>query len=170
MNYSPLLHTLHDEQDPIGQLGRGTHHSVLSAVQWVDKRKKLLPVPGVQKFAVIWDEDHDQRVIDVIERAYMRGIFAPILYIGERKANLTAVVDNEFYSLIQHDSVSYTMAWEDICADVHGDCWSFELMTVDNPALGIIAASQDKVVTYLRNISNLWNLGVNPYVHSPPKK
>src|SRR6185312_7861892 len=121
-NYSPLFHTLYDEQDPVGKLGRGTHYSILSAVQWVDKRKKLLPIPCLQRFAVLWDEDHDERVIGVIERAYMRGIFAPVLCIGEKKACVTVVVDDEFFNII-HDWVSYLMAWEDICKDAEGDRW-----------------------------------------------
>lgn len=165
--YSPLFHTLYDEQEPVGKLGRGAHYSILGAVQWVDKRKKLLPIPGIQRFAVIWDEDHDERVIDVAERAYMRGIFAPILYISERKAFLTAVVDKEFYEIIQGDWASYNMAWEEICTNVRGDQFNFELLVVES-SVGIIMDNDEKVSTYLKNIDNLWNLGFNPYLQ--PKK
>ena len=166
-NYSPLFHTLYDEQDPVGTLGRGTHYSIRGAVQWVDKRKKLLSLPGIQRFAVIWDEDHDERVIDVAERAYMRGIFAPILYISERKAFLTIVVDNEFYEIIQDDWVSYSMAWEEICTNVRGDRFNFELHVVESD-VGIINDNDEKVSIYLKNIDNLWNLGFNPYLQ--PRK
>lgn len=166
-SYSPLFHTLYNEQSQVGKLGRGTHYSILGAVQWVDKRKKLLPLPGIQRFAVIWDEDHDERVIDVAERAYMRGIFAPVLYIGERKASLTVVVDKEFHEIIQGDWVSYNMAWEETCTDVRGDRFNFELHVVDSD-VSIIQDSDDKVSTYLKNIDNLWNLGFHPYIQ--PRK
>lgn len=164
-NYSPLFHTLYDEKEPVGMLGRGTHYSVLSAVQWTDKRGISLRLPCIQKFAVVWDEDHDIRVIDVIERAYMSGLIAPVLFIGERKACLSVVVDRETYSQLQDNLDSYSKAWQEICSNVGEDVWSFELMTVDDPDLGIIMASTDIVVTYLTNINNLWGLGINPYMH-----
>ncbi len=169
MNYSALLHTLYDEQNPVGQLGRGTHYSVFSAVQWVDIYKKLLPSLHIQNFAVIWDEDHDERIIDVMERAYMRGIFAPVLYIGERKAYITVVVGNDFYQYIQNDWASYIMAWENICKNVHGDHWLVNIVPVlvnaaNSPTLGIIADSDTKVTTYIQNIHNLWDLGIKPYI------
>ena len=165
--YSPLFHTLYDEQDPVGKLGRGTHYSILGVVQWVDKQKKVLARPGIQRFAVIWDEDHDERVIDVAERAYMRGIFAPVLYISERKAFLTVVVDKEFYEIIQGDLVSYNMAWEEICTDVRGDRFNFQLHVMGSN-VDIIMDSDEKVSTYLKNIDNLWNLGLNLYIQ--PRK
>jgi hypothetical protein len=34
-----------------------------------------------------------------------------------------------------------------------------------DPDLKIIAEPHDKVVTYLQNIKNLWNLGLNTYIH-----
>lgn len=171
MNYSPLFHTLYDEKNPRGRLGDGTHYSVLKAVQWVDKYKKQLQVPSIQNFAIIWDGDHDERVIDVIERAYMNVMFAPVLFIGERKATVTAVVDSEFYRLTKNDRASYTRAWQDMCNSVCentrcADSWVFELRTVDDPELKIIAEPHDKIATYLQNINNLWNIGLNSYVHT----
>lgn len=171
MNYnSPLFHTCYNETHPIGRFGYGTHYSVLSAVQWMDKYKKQLQLPCIQNFAIIWDEDHDERIIDVIERAYMSTMLAPLLFIGERKASLTAIVNNEFRELTQNDQTSYIRAWQDICNKVyensrHSDSWVFELRTMDDPELKIIAEPRDKVVTYLQNIKNLWNIGLNTYIH-----
>ena len=163
VSYSPLFHTLHDETDPVGKLGRGTHYSVLSAVQWADNRRLMRHVPGIQRFAVVWDEDHDTRIIQVIEAAYMRGIFAPVLYIGERKAFLTIVVNDEFFEIIQADWASYTMAWDDICKETHGDSWNIKLVRVTEAVDEMIGADRAKVATYLQNIHNLWNLGFNTY-------
>lgn len=164
-NYSPLFHTLHDETSQIGTLGRGTHYSVLSAVQWVDKTKKPLHVPCIQRFAVLWDEDHDERIIDVVERAYMSGIFAPVLCVGERKGTLRILVDREFYEVIEGDWASYHLAWSDICKDVCGDVWSFDqIELIDNPKQ-IIDDDDAKVRTYLANINNLWELGLSRYRH-----
>lgn len=38
--HSTLFSCLHDEAEPIGSLGRGTHHSVCRAVTWVDVNVK----------------------------------------------------------------------------------------------------------------------------------
>lgn len=163
ISYSPLFHTLYDETDPVGKLGRGTHYSVLGAVQWADNLRRMRHIPGIQRFAVVWDEDHDTRIIQVIEAAYMRGIFAPVLYIGERKAFLTIVVNDEFFDIIQGDWVSYSMAWEDICKETHGDSWNLKLVRVKEAVDEMIADTNEKVTTYLQNIHNLWNLGFNTY-------
>jgi predicted nucleic acid-binding protein len=53
--YSPYFKTLYDQPEPIGRLGRGTHYSVL----------RCLGLSGFHDFAIIWDEDHDKRVIAV---------------------------------------------------------------------------------------------------------
>lgn len=166
VSYSPLFHTLYDETDPVGKLGRGTHYSVLSAVQWADNLRRMRH-PGIQRFAVIWDEDHDIRIIQVIEAAYMRGIFAPVLYIGERKAFLTVVVNDEFFDIIQGDWANYSMAWNDICHETHGDFWNLKLVRVNEAVDEMIADTNEKVATYLHNIHNLWNLGFNAYIQAP---
>jgi hypothetical protein len=41
---------------------------------------------------VIWDEDHDERVIGVVERMYFAGLLHPVLFVGERKGSLTVVL------------------------------------------------------------------------------
>lgn len=165
--YSKLFNTLYDETGPVGLLGRGTHYSVLSAAQWADNRRKMLHIPEIQRVAIIWDEDHDTRIIQVIEAAYMRGIFAPVLYIGERKAFLTVVVNDEFYDIIQNDWASYCMAWQDISGETHGDFWNLQLVKVSEAANVMIADDNVKVATYLKNIDNLWGLGCR--VYDPPR-
>ena len=75
--YSPFFQTLYDEQAPVGHLGRGTHYSVLRAAVFHDELGEILPENRYKgphakfhDFAVIWDEDHDKRVIEVIEQIY----------------------------------------------------------------------------------------------------
>ena len=59
--YSDFFKTLHDEQAPTGTLGRGTHYSILRAVAFGDSEGKMLGSARFADFAVIWDEDHDDR-------------------------------------------------------------------------------------------------------------
>src|SRR3984893_6026972 len=93
--YSDFFKTLHDETSPTGYLGRGTHYSVLRAVVFHDPMGKPLPEGQFADFAVIWDEDHDTRVIEPIEEIYRRGLLSSFLMFGEHKGLFTAILSNE---------------------------------------------------------------------------
>src|SRR3984893_19514823 len=82
MPYSPFFKTLHDETHPVGHFGRGTHYSVLQVPIWQDQWLNPLPLGSLLDFAVIWDEDHDERVIEVIENNYISGRLALPSVIG----------------------------------------------------------------------------------------
>jgi hypothetical protein len=93
--YSDFFKTLHDETGPTGHLGRGTHYSVLRAVVFHDPMRKPLPEGQFADFAVIWDEDHDTRVMEPIEEIYRRGLLSSFLMFGERKGSFTAILSSK---------------------------------------------------------------------------
>lgn len=99
--YSDFFKTLHDETSPTGYLGRGTHYSVLRAVVFHGATGKPLPEAQLTDFAVIWDEDHDARVIEPIEEIYRRGLLASFLMFGERKGSFTAILSNKVSAAIE---------------------------------------------------------------------
>src|SRR5262245_36988079 len=80
--YSDFFKTLHDERSPTGYLGRGTHCSILRAVVFHDEHETPLPSGEFTDFAVIWDEDHDVRVIESIEKIYRLGLLPCFLMLG----------------------------------------------------------------------------------------
>lgn len=173
--YSKLFTCLYDEPGPVGSLGRGTHYSVFRAVEWLDVTRRPLTLPQIHDFAVIWDEDHDERVIDAIERIYMAGLLSPIQFIGERKGGLTAIVAARFYfSGTETDTATYRSAIEAITQDLP-DSWPAEIGCFDrapsNPHQncyeGIINDSEHRVALYLANINSLWQLGT--YDYRPPR-
>jgi hypothetical protein len=90
--YCPFFQTQHDETHPVGRFGRGTHYSVLRAPVWHDESTKRLDRCAFLDFAIIWDEDHDDRVIDAIMALYISGLLAPVRYIGERKGTLSVLL------------------------------------------------------------------------------
>jgi hypothetical protein len=171
--YSTYFSCLYDENDPVGHLGRGTHYSVMRSVEWLDVCRKPLLLPHVHDFAVIWDEDHDDRVIDAVERIYMAGLLSPIQFIGERKGTLNALVAARYrYGVPEHEYQAYVKQIEKICYSVHGDHWPVEIGMFDRSpgsphqteTADLIADNEHRVVTYLRNIDNLWNLGTRDFV------
>jgi hypothetical protein len=99
--YSDFFKTLHDETGPTGYLGRGTHYSVLRAVVFHDPAGNSLPAGQFADFAVIWDEDHDVRVMKPIEEIYRRGLLSGFVMFGERKGNFTAILSNKVSSAVK---------------------------------------------------------------------
>ena len=172
--YSSLFACLHDEPAPVGHLGRGTHYSVFRSVEWLDVIRAPLHVPQIHDFAVIWDEDHDTRVIDVIEDIYMAGLLSPIQFIGERKGTLTAILAAKFYYADTEARLDdYVRKLNDISAHTSNrDSWPAEVGMFDRSlgsphqtdVRGLIAADDHRVITYLRNIDSLWGLGTKDYV------
>ncbi|ERJ17484.1 hypothetical protein SSPSH_003696 [Salinisphaera shabanensis E1L3A] len=174
--YSTLFSTLYDEPAPVGTLGRGAHYSVLRCAEWLNVVREPLQHPQIHDFAVIWDEDHDTRVIQVAEQLYVEGLLSPVQFIGERKASLTVVVAAKFYF---HGSEKVIQNYESriiqIVEDLAFDTWNAEVGMFDrspgsphqNDARAIIAAEEHRVQTYLSNIDSLWALGTKPYKPSP---
>lgn len=172
--YSSFFSTLYDEQIPVGKLGRGTHYSVLRTAEWHDVCLCPVPTAQVHDFAVIWDEDHDDRVVTAIERMYFSGLLAPVQFVGERKAFFTVILASKcYFNFSDQERKAYISRVEQIASNVQGDHWDVEVGYYDRAGPDhqtdvsmIIADRGSKVDTYLRNIDNLWDLGTKKYI--PP--
>lgn len=170
--YSNLFSCLHDEAEPIGHFGNGTHHSVFRAVTWLDEHINVKTEPMIHDFAVVWDEDHDERVIPVVEALFMGGLLSPVLFIGESKGSLVVLVDE---ALLDSDITlaSYEKEVGEVCdAACEGDNWSCSVVTLARTPWGglkgtefrgLINERPDDVLSYLRGIDVLWGLGVKPH-------
>ncbi|QQR39463.1 hypothetical protein [Devosia rhizoryzae] len=170
--YSTLFSCLHDEPDFVGSLGRGTHYSVLRSVEWLDVIREPLLTPQIHDFAVIWDEDHDTRVISAIERIYMAGLLSPVQFVGERKGLLSVILASRFFFHGDGGALEqYRKAVSEIASNLGFDSWTSEIGTFDRQLgsphqtdpVGIINDTDEKVETYLRNIDNLWGLGTRNF-------
>jgi hypothetical protein len=171
-SYSQLFSCLYDQREPVGTLGRGTHHSVFRSVTSLDRDLMPLDRPKLHDFAVIWDEDHDERVIPVVEGLLMQGLLAPVLFVGERKGTLNVIVDDALFADTSANAEEYIKAVDEVCqANSGGDYWPTEVVSLkrtplglDGPELGGIVNDQDvRVLTYLRAIDVLWKLGVKEH-------
>jgi hypothetical protein len=159
MPYSPFIQTLHDETQPVGHLGRGTHYSVLRVPIWQDQWLNPLPRGALLDFAVIWDEDHDERVIQAIEDLYFCGLLAPVRFVGERKGSLSVLIDEKTVQAWDHAALkSYREAVNEVGQSLE-DPWPTTVAAVSSSKHSIIHASNEDVTLYLRNIHMLWFLG-----------
>ena len=172
MPYSPFFQTLHDETQPVGHLGRGTHYSVLRVPIWQDQWLNPLPRGALLDFAVIWDEDHDERVIQVIEDLYFCGLLAPVRFVGECKGSLSVLIDEKTVQARDHAVLkNYREAVNDVGQGLE-DPWPTTVDAVSGSKHSIIHASKEDVTLYLRNIHMLWFLGAktNPALMRYAKK
>lgn len=168
--YSSLFSCLHDEPAPVGQIGRGAHYSVMRCVEWRNVSLEPFDYPLVHDFATIWDEDHDTRVIQAIEAIYMEGLLAPVLFIGERKGTLNIVLSSQFFEDRTQAQVDEYVSRIETINEGFEDYWPVSVDPFDPRSdsgsvrtLPIIQDSPQKVDAYLRNINNLWSLGLRPF-------
>lgn len=162
--YSPYFQTLHDETKPTGRLGRGTHYSVLRAVVWHDEMRQPLNNAHILDFAIIWDEDHDERVISAAEDLYVRGWLSSAVFIGERKASFSFLLSNELQSrLSTEDFDDWYANLANLMESYEDDPWYAYLgyLSTENEVM-IINDELEKVRLYLSTIDMLWGLGVKP--------
>ncbi|WP_117081181.1 hypothetical protein, partial [Klebsiella pneumoniae] len=164
-SYSQFFHTIYDEKSPVGRIGRGTHYSVFETVQWLSPSLGRYKSPKVQKFAIIWDEDHDTRIVDVLEIALMRNLLGPVVFAGERKGSLNIVLSPDFDRLTPSEKKEYLANWQELADGGYAsDSWGFDWSYLSSPATGsIIQDSKTKTEAYLFNICNLWELGHSVY-------
>jgi hypothetical protein len=155
--YSEFFQTLHDEVPPYRVFGRGTHYSILRAVVFGDSEGNMLGNARFQDFAVIWDEDHDDRVIEPIEKIYLAGLLPHFLMFGERKGGFSAIAtdDSPRNSLLVEclNEITQQLAV--------GDSWHTMIGSLDDSG-PLISESDDRAALYLGNIMMLWRLGLKP--------
>lgn len=155
--YSPLFQTLHDEEHPTKLLGRGTHYSVFRCVTWHDQFLEPLKEAAFHDFAVIWDEDHDERIISVLEDLYLKGLLAPALFVGERKGTFTLLANDS-----RDLGVAYTDEITNNVQSVDGDEWQVYVNGYSWHNGYIINGADDAVLAYLTELRQLWTLGMKP--------
>ncbi len=159
--YSQYFTTLYDQQEPTGQLGRGTHYSVLRATSWHAPYSCISPRAYHFDFSIIWDEDHDRRVIGCVEEIYLHGLLSKFSMFGERKGMLTAILSENCSTGPGDNELKDNIQWiAGNAAD--GDHFSSDIVRLNDSNNGIISDTDEKVGLYLNNINMLWQLGGKP--------
>jgi len=177
--YSSLFQCLFDQ--PRAEIGFGYHYSVFRAIDARDVEQKPAPLPCVHDFAVIWDDDHDTRIIPVLEEMLMAGILPGVQFIGEHKGELTIILAARTYWLI--DVEAFARRVKELCGKAAGDFWTVVVGMYDhapgNLRFGhqcdfkeILGMSDEATHAYLYTIDTTWNLGTKQWIGadapSPP--
>lgn len=155
---SPCFEMIYDESAPANLIGSDIHYSVVQCLQWFDTNGKQFQDgrAKLQDIGILWDGDHDTRVMDVLAAAYLRKLLAPVLFINEHKGHLTILLDSSQKIV---DEETYRKSWLD-CLAYSNDNWTMAIDLMEVPS-EISGLRGDALRTYLQNIGNMWLIGLN---------
>ncbi|TRO38593.1 hypothetical protein EQ832_12125 [Pseudomonas sp. ALS1131] len=160
--YSHFFRTEYDEQQNIGVLE--AHCSILS-VPSLNKKDAVL---DVQRVAVIWDEDHDERVIPILEAACFKGLLRNVLFIAEHKGAVSIIMDESAKSFLRN---ARQKKWQEICDEVvENDEFSADVMSKEEYVQTLVDSLQPMYENYLNHICDVWSLGPHDFYPAKPRK
>ncbi len=154
--YSDFFRTEYDEQYNVGSLE--AHYSILSAPLFIAPGTPI----ALQRIAVIWDHDHDERIITLLEAAFFEDLIAPcILFVAEHKGNV-AVITNGDYDKAERNRKS--RLWQRISDDVIvDDKFVVKVMLEDEYLVDLKQNLQLPFRNYFQHIDDAWTLGETKY-------
>lgn len=162
--YSQFISSIYDETDPVSCFGHGAHYSVFRSITWHDNRGEQLKEPKTHDFAVIWDEDHDTQIIDLVEHLYMKNLLAPVLFVGVRDGGLSVLVSAQCKERPRQDFQEFVSSITQL-AKKQFEPWNVEVCAFGEnlPGHRIIDSTDENVDLYLKNIQMLWDLGIKDF-------
>lgn len=171
--YSELFTCIHDQDRAVGFLAPGVHYSIFSHSERQTSEPRGL---FLHRLAVIWDADHDTRIIEVLEKMKRANLLEPVLFIGERKGNVTVIISKAHADRLRESGVAKYR--ERLAAIAHnisgGDKWSvivgsLHIVGVDmlndgeddeeGNTQGIVLTDERRARAFLQGISAQWNIG-----------
>ncbi len=160
--YSHFFRTEYDEQRDIGVLE--AHHSVLS----VPSLNKEYSALDIQRIAVIWDDDHDERVIPILEAACFKGLLRNVLFIAEHKGAVSIIMHGNAKSFLWK---TRQKKWQDICDEViENDEFKIDIMSKEEYVQTLADSLQPMYENYLNHICDVWSLGAHDFYPTKPRK
>lgn len=168
--YSSFFQCLYDHPDMPGDRYYGAY-SVFRAIDARDVDQRPTPLPRIHDFAIIWDRDHDTRIIPVIEEMLMAGVLPGVQFLGEHKGFLTIILAARTYWNI--DVEAYAKRVEALTAAA-GDFWSVKVGMYDHGKGNLrhghqcdfqelIGLSEEEEHAFLFTIDNMWQLGTKEW-------
>lgn len=115
MIYSRLLYTEHEQ--PHNDDGEGAY-TIFSTQQLFGADCMPLEAVCIQKLAVLWEDQPDTRVIDLIEQSIILVILSPVKLLHASEGMLVVVYDS---TLVGENFELFHLAWAKIAAGVMYD-------------------------------------------------
>jgi hypothetical protein len=122
MIYSRLLYTEHEQ--PHNDDGEGAY-TIFSTQQLFGADCMPLEAVCIQKLAVLWEDQPDTRVIDLIEQSIILVILSPVKLLHASEGMLVVVYDS---TLVGENFELFHLAWAKIAAGVMYEEWTVLLI------------------------------------------
>jgi len=116
---------------------------------------------GLQRFAVIWDQERDLRIINLIEEALAARFFSPIKVLRPSKARLDIIIDQ---TLNDEKLKVFVFAWSKLVFKVAGGDWSLVVFTEGQEISPLDEIGMLDI--YNRELMQRVELGIEDYSHT----
>ena len=159
MPHSPFFQTLHDGSRSADRLGGRTHYSVLRVPIWHDEWLNPVTQASLLDFAIIWDEDHDVRVMDAVEEMYFAGLLSPVRFIGERNGRLAVLLAARTIEAWTEGTLRDYKAAVDRISQGMAEPWASTVDEMFGREHSIMDGLPREVDAHLDDIQLTWQLG-----------
>lgn len=174
--YSTFFSCLHDEARQVASCLPA--YSIFRAIDSRDVTRQPTDRPRVHDFCVIWDDDHDTRIIAVLEEMLMAGILPGVQFISEHKGTLSIILASPAYWGPGHEEFKTKVSTLSRAA---GDFWTVEVGSIDTSVGNMknlhqcdfleILGGTDADDAFFFLMDSAWQLGTKMYpsIDIPPK-
>lgn len=169
--YSSIFTCIYDEINLL--LPTYFHYSVFRSYEYRNVCNIPVDKPLVHDFAVIWDDDHDERVIKAVENIYLAGLLSPIQFIGEHKGQMTIIIAARAWFGMEEPE-QYVQKLRDSAFKLGDDIWVIRVGYFDRSdrdfnnkhqtdLAQIVGVEQSIEHTHIFNIDDKWKLGTKEF-------
>ena len=124
------------------------HYSVYQVVEWLDLGGNLTAPAKLKNFTIIWDYDHDERILDVVDSLYLNGLLHPVLFAGESEGVLRLVLDSNCHT--PSDYQELVLHTTEKALEPSYDVWTLDVEWFDD---------SENNEPFLRDIYRRWRIG-----------
>ena len=127
------------------------HYSVYQVAEWFDPGGNLTAPATLKNFAVIWDHDHDEEILELVDSLYLNGLLYPVLFIGEcgeLGGNVRLVLDSNCHT--PSDYRELVLHTTEKALEPSYDAWTLDVEWFDD---------SENNEPFLRDIYRRWRLG-----------
>lgn len=176
MSYSKIFQCLFDQPE-VGV--RPLPYTIFRAFDSKDVTQKPTSTPHIHDFCVLWDEDHDERVIHVAESLFSAGLLPGVQFLRESKGTLHIILAAKTFFEVKEPQKVYSDHMHQVIP-LLDDFWHPEVGMYDRSDLGqfnnphqcefngLLGSNPSLTLCKLWNIDHQWDLGTKP-MHSPKK-
>ncbi len=162
--YSDFFKTMYDDRSHM-HISHGVHYSILRSLCWSDYNLSVeegtLHQSYYHDLCVVWDEDHDERIFELINILHINGLLPAINYIGERKGAVSIIINpNIRRSSRQYFEERFFEIFGGETVTLPSDQWHVEFCGEDDLQGSYILGNSTESQLFVFSVNHLWGPGI----------